>query len=65
MAVIPMVRLQLPRRFLPQALVRAMSVVVAAELGQDLPEMLLAKDQNVIKALAAKHADEPFRVLVP
>ena len=52
----------MPRRFLLQALVRAMSVVVAGELGQDLAEMLLAEDQDVIEALAAKRADEPLRV---
>jgi hypothetical protein len=30
-------------------------------LGQDLPEMPLAENQQVIQALAAKRAHEPFR----
>lgn len=46
---------------LVQRLVRPMAVVMPRKLGQDLPEMLPAEDQQVIKALAAKRAHEPFR----
>jgi len=50
------------RRFLLQALVQAVAVIVIGELGQHLAEMPLAEDQDVIEALAAKRADEPLRV---
>ena len=49
-----------PRRFLPQALMRPVLVVVASELGQDLAEMPLAEDQDVVQALAAERAHEPL-----
>jgi hypothetical protein len=42
------------RRLLLQALVRPVAVRVPGELGYDFPEMLLAEDQDVIEALAAK-----------
>jgi hypothetical protein len=51
-----------PWRFLPQALVRAVAVVVAGELGQHLAEMPFAEDQHMVQALTAKRADEPLRV---
>lgn len=41
---------------------RAMSVVVAGELSQDLTETLLAEDQDVIQALAPERAHEPLRI---
>jgi len=39
------------RRCLLQALVRPMAVVMAGEVGQYLPQMLVAQDQHVIQAL--------------
>ena len=50
------------RRFLVQALVRSMSVIVAGELGQDVTEMPLAEDQHVVQALAPQRSHEPLRV---
>jgi hypothetical protein len=41
------------RRSLPQRLVRPVAVVMPCILGQDLPEVPLAEDQQVIEALAA------------
>lgn len=38
----------LPRRFLPQALMRPMSVIVAGELGHHLAELPFAEDQHMI-----------------
>jgi len=38
--------------------------VVLCVLGQHVAEMLLAEDQDVVEALAAKRAHEPFRVSV-
>jgi hypothetical protein len=49
-------------RFLLQALVRPVAVIVLGVLGQDLAEMPLAEDQHVIEALAAQRAHEPLRV---
>jgi hypothetical protein len=43
-------------RFLPQALVRPVPVIVAGVLGQDLAEMPLAEDQHVVQALATTPA---------
>jgi hypothetical protein len=48
------------RRFLLQALVRPVAVVVLGVPGQDRAEMPLAEDQHVIQALAAKCAHEPL-----
>ena len=47
-----MARLML-RRFLLQALVRTVAVVVPGVLGQDAAEMPFAEDRYVIQALAA------------
>jgi hypothetical protein len=49
-------------RFLLQALVRPMPVMVPGVLSRYLAEMPLAEDQHVIQALAAKRSREPFRV---
>jgi hypothetical protein len=49
------------RGSLVRRLMRPMTVVMPRELGQDLPEVLRAEDQQVIKALAAKRAHESFR----
>jgi hypothetical protein len=49
-----------PRRFFPQALMPPVLVVVAGEFAQDLAEMSLAEDQDVVQALAAERAHEPF-----
>jgi hypothetical protein len=48
-----------PWRFLLQALVQAMAVVVPGEIGQDLAEMTFAEDQDVVQALTAKRAHKP------
>jgi hypothetical protein len=40
-------------RFLLQALVQTVAVIVPGVLGQDLAEMRCAEDQHVIQALAA------------
>lgn len=48
------------RRFLAQALMRAVLVGVAGELGQNLAEMPLAEGQDVVRALAAERAYESF-----
>ena len=40
-------------RFLLQALVRTVAVIVPGVLGQDFAEMRFAEDQHVIQALAA------------
>jgi hypothetical protein len=48
----------LPRRFLLQALVRMVAVIVPGVLGQDLAEMPFAEDQHMIQALATKCAHE-------
>lgn len=50
----------LPRRFLLQARVRPMSVIVAGELGQGLTEMPLAEDQHVIQSLTAERSHGPL-----
>jgi hypothetical protein len=50
------------RRFLLQALVRTVAVVVPGVLSQDLAEMPLAEDQYVVQALTAERANEPFRI---
>ncbi len=47
-------------RFLLQALVRPVAVIVLGVLGQDFTEIPLAEDQHVVQALAAKHAHEPL-----
>ncbi len=44
-----------------QRLVRPVAVVMPCILSQHLPEMLLAENQEVIKALAAKCSHESFR----
>jgi hypothetical protein len=49
-----------PRRFLSQALMRPVLVVMAGELGQDLTEMSLAEDQDVVQALSSERAYEPL-----
>jgi hypothetical protein len=48
-------------RSLVQRLVGPVLVVMPRILSQHLPEMLLAEDQQVIRALAAKCPDEPLR----
>ena len=48
-------------RSLVQRLVRPVAVVMPCILSQHLPEMLLAENQQVIKALAAKCSHESFR----
>jgi hypothetical protein len=50
----------LSRRFLLSALMRAMPVVVAGVLSQNLAQMPLAEDQDVIRALAPERAHEPL-----
>jgi hypothetical protein len=49
------------RRFLLQALVRSVPVVMPGVLGQDAAEVPLAKDQHVVQAFAAQRAHEPLR----
>src|SRR5205085_3030554 len=49
-----------PRRFLLQALMRSMAVVVAAEFGQDLAQMPFAEDQDTIQALASERSHKPL-----
>jgi len=44
--------------------VRTVAVVVTSELGRNLAEMPLAKDQHVVQALTAQRADEPLREAV-
>ena len=48
------------RGFLLSALVRTVAVIVLRLLGQHRPQMVLAEDQHVIQALAAKGAHEPL-----
>ena len=48
------------RRFLLQALVRPVAVVVPGVLGQDVAEMPLTEDQHVIQALTAQRPCEPL-----
>jgi hypothetical protein len=48
-------------RSLVPCLMGPVGVVVSGVLGQDAPEVLLAVDQHVIEALAAKRARVPFR----
>jgi hypothetical protein len=48
-------------RFLLQALVRPVALIVPGVLGQDLAEIPLAEDQHVIQALTAQRSHEPFR----
>jgi hypothetical protein len=50
----------LPRRFLPQALVRTVAVMVTGVPGQDRAEMPFAEDQHMIQAPAAKRARDPL-----
>lgn len=50
------------RRHLVERLVWPMAVVMRHVLGQDLPQMPLAEDQQVIQASAPKRAYEPLRV---
>jgi hypothetical protein len=45
-------------RILLESLVRPVAVVVPRVLGQDLPQVPLAEDQQVIETLAAKGAYE-------
>jgi hypothetical protein len=49
------------RGLLSQALVRTVAVIVPRVLGQHLPQVLLADDQHMIQAFAAKRAHEPLR----
>jgi hypothetical protein len=49
------------RRSLVQRLVRPVAVVMPCILSQYLPEMLLAENQQVIQALAAKYSHGSFR----
>jgi hypothetical protein len=49
------------RRSLVQRLVRPVAVVMPCILSQHLPDMLLAENQQVIKAFAAKCSHEPLR----
>jgi hypothetical protein len=49
------------RRPLVQRLMRPVTPVVPHLLGQDIPEMPLAGNQQVIKALTAKCSHEPLR----
>jgi hypothetical protein len=49
------------RRPLVQRLMRPVIVVVPYVLGQDIPEMPLAENQQVIRALTAKCSHEPLR----
>ena len=51
---------RLPRRFLLQALMRTVAVIVPDVLGQELAEMPFAEDQHMIQALATKCAHEPL-----
>ncbi|HEX5299373.1 MAG TPA: hypothetical protein VFW50_20500 [Streptosporangiaceae bacterium] len=48
------------RVFLLQPLMRAVLVIVPRVLGQYLPQVLFAGDQQVVQALAAKCSHEPF-----
>jgi hypothetical protein len=48
------------RRSLATCLVGPVDVVVSRVLGQDLPKVLLAVDQQVVQALAAQCSDEPL-----
>jgi hypothetical protein len=48
------------RRPLAERLVGPMIVVVPGVLGQDLPQVLFADDQQVAQALAAHCSDEPL-----
>jgi hypothetical protein len=48
-------------RSLLKALVWTVAVVVLGVLGQDAAQFLLAEDQHVIEALAAKRPREPLR----
>jgi len=50
------------RRFLLQALVRTVAVVMLSVLGQDVAQMPLAEDQHVVQALAAQRAHEALGV---
>lgn len=50
------------RRHLVERLVWPMAVVVQHVLGQDLPQMLLAEDQQLIQTFAPKRAHEPLCV---
>ena len=43
---------------------RTVAVIVTSELGRNLAEMPLAKDQHVVQALTAQRADEPLREAV-
>jgi hypothetical protein len=56
------VAMLLLRRFLLQALMRTVAVVVPGVLGQDAAEVLLAEDQHVVQALAPQCSHEAFRV---
>ena len=47
--------------FLLPSLVRPVPVIVPGVLGKRLPQVLLAEDQHVIQALAAKRSHEPLR----
>jgi hypothetical protein len=48
------------RRPLAERLMGPVTVVVPGVLGQDLPQVLLAVDQQMIEALAAQCAHETF-----
>jgi hypothetical protein len=50
------------RRFLLQALVRTVAVVMPGVLGQDVSQVPLAEDQHVVQALAAKRSHETLGV---
>jgi len=49
------------RGFLRQPLMRAVPVIVPRVLGQHLPQVLFAEDQQVVQALAAQCSHEPLR----
>jgi hypothetical protein len=49
------------RRFLLQALVRTVAVVMPGVLGQNTAEVPLAEDQHVVQALTPKRPHSPRR----
>jgi hypothetical protein len=55
-------RLERPwnRLLVPEGLVRTRFVVEADVLGDDAPEVILTKDEDVVEHLSAERADEAF-----
>ena len=49
-----------PREFLLPALVRTVAFIVPRVVCKHLPQMLLAKDQHVVQALATQCSREPL-----